>query len=102
VRPAGIDLAEARRAIREHRKLRITYADAAGARTHRTVWPVALLFYVDVTLLGAWCELRTDFRHFRVERVLASTVLEDTFSTDGGRLLQRWHAQQAGAVVAMA
>src|ERR1700761_2542602 len=92
--PQGTDLADLRRAIRETRKLRITYADKQGARTERTVWPVAMAYYVDVTILGAWCELRQDFRHFRVERIRASTVLDEQFSTDGGRLMQRWFAVQ--------
>jgi len=55
---------------------------------------VAMAYYVDVTLLGAWCELRQDFRHFRVERIISSTVLQDRFSTDGGKLIERWFALQ--------
>ena len=27
-----------------------------------------------VTILGAWCQLRSDFRHFRVHRILSSQV----------------------------
>lgn len=92
--PKGVDLAELRRAIRETRKVRIAYADAQGSRTDRIVWPVAMAYYVDVTVLGAWCELRNDFRHFRVERITASTILGYVFPTDGGRLMERWFALQ--------
>jgi predicted DNA-binding transcriptional regulator YafY len=53
-----------------------------------------MAYYVDVTLLGAWCELRQDFRHFRVERIISSAVLQDRFSTDGGKLIERWFALQ--------
>jgi predicted DNA-binding transcriptional regulator YafY len=49
---------------------------------------------VDVTLLGAWCELRSDFRHFRVERILASRILDDQFQKQGGQLMERWFALQ--------
>jgi predicted DNA-binding transcriptional regulator YafY len=93
--PKGVDLAELRRAIRETRKVRIVYSDAQDRHTERTVWPIAMAYYVDVTLLGAWCELRNDFRHFRVERIVSSEILADLFSTDGGRLIQRWLALQA-------
>jgi len=93
--PAGIDLSELRNAIRETRKLCITYDDETGQRTRRTIWPVAMVYYVDVTLIAAWCELRNDFRHFRVERIAASTLLEDRFYTENGRLTQRWFALQA-------
>jgi predicted DNA-binding transcriptional regulator YafY len=91
--PAGVDLADVRRAIRETRKMRITYADAGGRRSERTIWPIAMAYYVDATLLGAWCELRADYRHFRVERIVASALLEEGFSTDGGKLMARWWAQ---------
>jgi len=54
-----------------------------------------MAYYVDVTLLGAWCELRRDFRHFRVERIVSSDILNETFPTEGGKLMQRWFALQA-------
>ena len=92
--PSGIDLAEVRNAIRETRKLRITYVDENRRRTRRTIWPIAMAYYVDVTLIAAWCELRNDYRHFRVERILTSVVLDERFSTDGGKLLAGWFALQ--------
>ena len=92
--PEGIDLADVRRAIRETRKMRISYADVAGRQSHRTIWPIAMAYYVDVTVLGAWCELRSDYRHFRVERIRTSTILDATFPTDGGKLMAGWFALQ--------
>lgn len=92
--PLGVDLADLRRAIRETRKVRITYSDAQGRESERIVWPVAMAYYVDVTVLGAWCEMRSDFRHFRVERVGSSSILDDPFPTDGGKLMERWFALQ--------
>jgi len=37
-------------------------------------------------------ELRNDFRHFRVDRILASDVLDEGFSADSGRLTAEWLA----------
>jgi predicted DNA-binding transcriptional regulator YafY len=91
--PSGIDLSDVRFAIRESRKMRITYADAGGQRSNRAIWPIAMAYYVDATVLGAWCELREDYRHFRVERIVTSTLLETNFPTDGGKLMQGWWAQ---------
>src|SRR6202022_2983794 len=88
----GIDLSQLRNAIPETRKLAITYANEEGRRTERTIWPIAMAYYVDVTLVGAWCELRNDFRHFRVDRILASDVLDERFSADSGRLAAEWLA----------
>ena len=92
--PRGVDLAELRRAIRELRKIRISYAGESGNQTLRTVWPIAMAYYVDATLIAAWCELRNDYRHFGVERIQSSEFLKDKFPADSGRLLARWLALQ--------
>jgi predicted DNA-binding transcriptional regulator YafY len=87
-----VDLAEVRSAIHAARKLRIAYLDEAGRRTQRTIWPIAMAYYVDVTLIAAWCELRNDFRHFRVDRITRSTVLDERFEADHTKLLADWLA----------
>jgi predicted DNA-binding transcriptional regulator YafY len=51
-----------------------------------------MAYYVDVTLIAAWCELRNDFRHFRVDRIATSTTLDERFPTDHARLLAEWLA----------
>ena len=88
----GADLGEVRAAIRDSAKLYISYADVGGRRTNRTIWPIAMAYYVDVTLIGAWCELRADYRNFRVERIAASRVLDERFDQDNGRLFREWSA----------
>ncbi len=88
----GADLAEVRAAIRDSAKLYISYADEQGRRTNRTIWPIAMAYYVDVTLIGAWCELRADYRNFRVERIVSSRVLDERFDQDNGRLFREWSA----------
>lgn len=88
----GADLAEVRAAIRDSAKLYIAYVDEQGRRTNRTIWPIAMAYYVDVTLIGAWCELRADYRNFRVERIASSRVLDEHFDQDNGRLFREWSA----------
>jgi predicted DNA-binding transcriptional regulator YafY len=95
-RPDGVDPAELRSAIRAARKLRIAYVDERGRRTRRTVWPIAMVYYVDVTLIAAWCEMRVDFRHFRIERIKSCTVLDEHFA-DAGDLMKRWLASREDA-----
>ena len=70
------DLTGVRQAIRAERKLRIAYVDEKETRTERTIWPIAVAYYVQATLIGAWCELRRDYRHFRADRVTALSVLD--------------------------
>jgi predicted DNA-binding transcriptional regulator YafY len=64
------------------------YVDEQERHTRRTIWPIALAYYVDVTLIAAWCELRNDYRHFRVDRVEALTILEEQYPPDDGRLAE--------------
>lgn len=88
----GADLAEVRAAIRDSAKLYIAYVDERGRRTNRVIWPIAMAYYVDVSLIGAWCELRADYRNFRVERIASSKVLDERFDQDNGRLFREWSA----------
>jgi hypothetical protein len=76
----GIDLSQLRGAIRETRKLAITYIDEEGRHTQRRIWPIAMAYYVDVTLVGAWCERGTTFA------ISASTAFSPrTYWTSGSR-----------------
>lgn len=92
----GVDLSEVRSAIHENRKMRVGYTDEKGATTQRTIWPIAMAYYTDATLIGAWCELRQDYRHFRVDRIASSRVLEERFPADNGRLMKEWLSLRQG------
>jgi predicted DNA-binding transcriptional regulator YafY len=90
--PGAISLAELRVAIREANKLRITYRDLSGAASDRVIRPVAIEYYVEVTLICAWCELRNNYRHFRADRIEAAARLPDSFAAERERLLAGWLA----------
>jgi predicted DNA-binding transcriptional regulator YafY len=83
----------AREAIRHEHKLCIGYRDEAGATSERTVWPIALAFFEGKRLLAAWCELRGDFRHFRIDRIGAATSLGERYPTGRRQLLKTWRLQ---------
>jgi predicted DNA-binding transcriptional regulator YafY len=88
--PEGVDLSAVRQAIRAERKLHIAYGDERGIHTQRTIWPIAIAYYVQATLICGWCELRQDYRHFRADRITALTVLEECYPSDNGRLMAEW------------
>lgn len=88
--PEVADLSMIRGAIRDERKLRIDYLDLHGQQSSRTIWPFAVAYYVEATLINAWCELRDDFRHFRADRVQALTVLDDGFPVSARTLMAGW------------
>jgi predicted DNA-binding transcriptional regulator YafY len=89
-RPEVADLSVIRAAIREERKLRIAYTDEQGRPTERIIWPIAIAYYVEATLVSAWCELRNDFRHFRSDRIRALTVLELPVPVSARELKAQW------------
>ncbi len=60
------------------RMLRFDYRDAKGAATRRTVEPQAMLILPPLWYLVAWDPARSDFRHFRMDRIRAPQVLEDS------------------------
>jgi predicted DNA-binding transcriptional regulator YafY len=78
----------AREALVARRKLELSYAKADGAATTRTVRPLGIFFWGRTWTLAAWCELRQDFRNFRLDRVAASTMLDETFEEESGRTLR--------------
>jgi len=43
-------------------------------------------------LLGAWCELRNDFRNFRVDRISYAVFRFEGFIAQSGKLLAEWLA----------
>lgn len=50
-------------------RLAFDYTDQHGAASRRTVRPLGLWFWGAVWTLVAWCELRDDFRMFRLDRM---------------------------------
>ena len=90
--PVVVELEMLREAIRAERKLQLVYADTAGARTRRTVLPLAIFYYVEVAVLAAWCELRGDFRHFRVDRISKCAELDVFFTSEAESLRARWQS----------
>ncbi len=62
-------------AERDRIKVEIVYQDAETQETRRLVRPLALWFWGKVWTLIAWCEMREDFRMFRVDRIQALTEM---------------------------
>lgn len=82
-----------RDAIRRQRKVAIRYEDAHGAPSDRIIWPIAIVYFDDVRVLAAWCEERSAFRHFRVDRVLVKEILAERYPGQRHSLVTRWQQQ---------
>ncbi|PPC76838.1 transcriptional regulator [Pokkaliibacter plantistimulans] len=85
--------AELRQAMRAERKVLVDYADAQGRASQRILWPFALGYFEQVRVVVAWCELRQDFRHFRVDRILSLQLQNDHFPQRRANLLTQWRAE---------
>ncbi len=90
IEPITFELADLRTAVRDKRKVHFSYADAAGSTSARTIRPLSLAFFGPVWLTAAWCELRNDFRAFRLDRIKDFTVLDDTFTDEPGKTLHEF------------
>lgn len=55
--------------VTARRRVEVTYQDASGAESQRVLRPLGLWFWGKVWTLIAWCELRQDFRMFRLDRI---------------------------------
>ncbi|MDR3442435.1 MAG: YafY family protein [Legionella sp.] len=90
VESSDADFILIRKAMRLERKLQLTYQDAKDNATQRIIWPLALGFFEQVRILIAWCELRNDFRHFRMDRVNSLVLMDIGYPERRQRLLKRW------------
>ena len=88
-----VSKAEIRDAIRNAKKLRLTYRDEEGNETERTIRPVGMIYHTECVMVGAWCEMRNSFRHFRSDRIWCLTTLEETFAEQAPTLRALWVEQ---------
>jgi predicted DNA-binding transcriptional regulator YafY len=80
-----IDLLE--RSVETRDVLTLDYRDEAGRTSLRDVRPLGLWFWGKVWTLAAWCEIRNDFRAFRIDRIVTVTKSGRTFRPERGKQL---------------
>ncbi len=89
---SAVEPALIREAIRDQRKLNIEYTDVEKRASTRVILPLVLLYYVDSLVIAAWCELRKDYRHFRMDRITHCDVTDQYFVESGNQLRENWQA----------
>ncbi|WP_299416672.1 YafY family protein [uncultured Sulfitobacter sp.] len=88
-----------RDAIKAERALQITYTDGTGQTSTRIIWPLAVIYYADNTMLAAWCTFRDALRHFRLDRMNSCRDHDTTFTGQGAALLEQWETHEKAAAV---
>ena len=74
-----------RKASRLREYLLMDYRDAKDDCTQRELRPLAIYFWKGTWTLLAWCELRNDFRNFRVDRIVNIANLGRYFTVTAGQ-----------------
>jgi predicted DNA-binding transcriptional regulator YafY len=67
--------------------LDVEYTSEAGDLTRRRIRPLALVFWGGAWTVVGWCELRRDFRSFRVDRMQSISILDEIFTPQPGQTL---------------
>ncbi|OUS07441.1 transcriptional regulator [Rhodobacterales bacterium 52_120_T64] len=78
-------LATLRQAIRQKHILDISYQALSGQKTQRQIRPLNVEYWGHVWTCTAWCEKRSDFRAFRIDRILAAEQTGRAFQAEAGR-----------------
>ena len=82
------NLALLRDALSSQLKITFCYTDERSAVTQRLVRPLGIEYWGKVWTLTSWCELRDDFRVFRVDRISNSVMTDQVFKDEKGRTYQ--------------
>ncbi|MDX2217428.1 MAG: YafY family protein [Burkholderiales bacterium] len=97
-----------RLAVRQRRVVEFNYRDGAGSETARAIRPLGLYFIGQGWMLASWCELRKDFRNFRLDRIANIRTTERSYKEEAGKTLDdfiaieeakyaNWQAEQGCA-----
>ena len=94
-------LQQLREAAQNREVMEIRYRDASERHSLRAVRPLGCFFWGKVWTLAAWCETRSDFRSFRVDRIENLRPMERRFSDEAGKtladLLRQVQAEDRGS-----
>lgn len=74
-------------AAESRRKVFLHYRDLQDASSQRSVRPLGCFYWGTVWTLAAWCEVREDFRSFRVDRIERLDLLDERFRDEPGKTL---------------
>lgn len=84
------------KSLEENKKLQITYHDRNSEVTERTIEPHVVVFKQGLWYVYAYCNLRNEFRFFKIGRIEKAIITNQTFVrreiADGDLPLDFWHS----------
>jgi predicted DNA-binding transcriptional regulator YafY len=84
----GRRMDELRAAMNARRLIELEYRDGESRTSTRRLRPLGLYFWGGAWSLAAWCELRQDFRNFRLDRIVTLRVLDQAYADEAGKRLE--------------
>jgi predicted DNA-binding transcriptional regulator YafY len=84
-----------RKAIRQRRIVALGYAGGSGAPSDRLVQPLVVWTFEPGWMVSGWCELRQDFRTFRLDRITRCALTNERFPDDPARGLRALLARES-------
>ncbi len=85
-----------RHAIRDNRKIAINYTSLADTQSVRTIRPLQIEYWGKIWTVSAWCELRNDFRVFRIDRMKRCSLTDQRFVHEAGKTIEDFLRLRAG------
>ncbi|MBU2896195.1 helix-turn-helix transcriptional regulator [Vibrio hepatarius] len=79
-----------RHSIDDRLKIKLHYIDKNLNKSERTVQPLGLVFWCHSWTLVSWCDLREEYRQFRLDRIENCVVLDDKYETAENRSLEHY------------
>ena len=92
--PWKVNFTEVRECIRRKQFVTFSYLDLSDQVTDRTIRPLALISFSPIWLLAGWCEMRQNFRNFRLDRISDFSVSPQRFRDEKGKALSDYLKEQ--------
>ena len=92
--PWKVNFTEVRECIRRKQFVTFSYLDLSDQVTERTIRPLALISFSPIWLLAGWCEMRQNFRNFRLDRISDFSVSPQRFRDEKGKALSDYLKEQ--------
>ena len=92
--PWKVNFTEVRECIRRKQFVTFSYLDLSDQVTERTIRPLALISFSPIWLLAGWCEMRQNFRNFRLDRISDFSISPQRFRDEKGKALSDYLKEQ--------
>lgn len=87
-----------RQAIAEKRIVTLDYTTEENIFSTRNIQPLGMIFWGAAWTLAAWCELRNDYRLFRLDRIKRCHITDSTFELSDDKSLKNYLQQYSPEV----